>query len=58
MTAHATLRFSSFGLVATVAAALASVAAAQDVVQLTLVAKEGYESESPSSAIASTSLAN
>ena len=41
MTAHATLRYSSLGLVASVAAALAPVAAAQDVVQFILVAKDG-----------------
>jgi hypothetical protein len=41
MPAAATLRYSSLGLVAGVAAALAPVAPAQDIVQFTLVAREG-----------------
>jgi hypothetical protein len=41
VTAHAALRYSSLGLVASVAAALAPAVAAQDVVLFTLVAKEG-----------------
>jgi hypothetical protein len=41
MSAHATLRHSGLGLLASVAAALASVASAQDVVQFALVARDG-----------------